>query len=416
MLFSHVFSNLIMNFSFYIARRYLFSKKSVNAINLIAGVAVTGIAVGTAALVLVLSVFNGFEDLMQGMFGKFNPDIKIIPAQGKTFVPDSVKVAQLRRVAGVTHISETLEEVAFFEYRHTQDFGTIKGVDENFEQVTKIDSAVQEGIYQLKKGEANFLVMGVGMRNKLAADVGDAFEPMTVYMPVRDERAVEMGKPFKSRIAYPSGTFIIQQEIDNQYILASLRFVRELLGVENAVSALEIRLAPDTNQATTARDMQKIMGDAFIVKDRYHQDEAFLKLMNIEKWMSFAIVGLTLLLVAFNIIGCLWMMMLDKQKDIATLKALGAEDRMIRRIFLQKGLLLAGMGIIIGFVLALVLYFLQKKYGLISVPEGFAMSSYPISIRFGDFILVACVVLAIGFGAAILPARRAAKVPALMRV
>ncbi len=133
MLFSHVFSNLIMNFSFYIARRYLFSKKSVNAINLIAGVAVTGIAVGTAALVLVLSVFNGFEDLMQGMFGKFNPDIKIIPAQGKTFVPDSVKVAQLRRVAGVTHVSETLEEVAFFEYRHTQDFGTIKGVDENFE-------------------------------------------------------------------------------------------------------------------------------------------------------------------------------------------------------------------------------------------------------------------------------------------
>ncbi len=254
------------------------------------------------------------------------------------------------------------------------------------------------------------------MRNKLAADVGDAFEPMTVYMPVRDERAVEMGKPFKSRIAYPSGTFIIQQEIDNQYILASLRFVRELLGVENAVSALEIRLAPNTNQATTARDMQKIMGDAFIVKDRYHQDEAFLKLMNIEKWMSFAIVGLTLLLVAFNIIGCLWMMMLDKQKDIATLKALGAEDRTIRRIFLQKGLLLAGMGIIIGFVLAVVLYFLQKKYGLISVPEGFAMSSYPISIRLGDFILVACVVLAIGFGAAILPARRAAKVPALMRV
>jgi lipoprotein-releasing system permease protein len=416
MLFLHVFSNLTMNFSFYIARRYLFSKKSVNAINLIAGVAVTGIAVGTAALVLVLSVFNGFEDLMQGMFGKFNPDVKIIAAKGKTFVPDSVKVAQLRRVAGVVQLSKTLEEVAFFEYRNTQDFGTLKGVDDEYEQVTKIDSAVQEGKYQLQKGDVEFLVMGVGMRNKLAADVGDAFEPMTVYMPVRDERTAEMGKPFKSRNAYPSGTFVVQQEIDNQYIIASLSFVRELLGVENTVSALEIRLTSNSNQAATALEMQKIMGDAFIVKDRYHQDEAFLKLMNIEKWMSFAIVGLTLLLVAFNIIGCLWMMMLDKQKDIATLKALGTDDRTIGRIFLQKGLLLAGMGIIIGFILALVLYFLQKKYGLISVPDGFAMSSYPISIRFGDFVLVTLVVLAIGFGASILPARRAARVPALMRV
>ncbi|MCO6493140.1 MAG: ABC transporter permease [Phaeodactylibacter sp.] len=407
-----------MNLSLRIARRYLFAKKSTNAINIITGIAVFGIAVGSAALVLVLSVFNGFEDLITTMYSNFNPDIKVTPARGKTFGADTVMLEKLLALDGVQQVSRTLEEVAFFEYKDNQDFGTLKGVDENFNKVVGIDTTVKEGEYRFEENGRQLAILGLGMRNKLAANVGDRFAEMAVYMPKREQSSGIFGaqvQPFRRRYIYPGGTFVIQQEFDNQYVLASLEFARQLIGTENEVSALELRMAPGAETEEVVAAVQGVMGPDFEVKSRYEQEASFLRLMQVEKWLSYAIASLMLLLVAFNIVGALWMVVLEKQKDISILKSMGALNTTVRNIFLNEGLLLSLLGIGIGFVLAIVLYVLQKTVGIVSVPGNFVVQAYPISMRFVDFIVVALTVTAIGVLASVPPALRAMKVSALIR-
>ncbi|MEZ4957838.1 MAG: FtsX-like permease family protein [Saprospiraceae bacterium] len=403
-----------MNLPLKIARRYLFAKKSTNAINLITGISVLGISIGTAALVLVLSVFNGFEDLILGLFSRFNPDVKIIVAEGKTFVPDPEKVAQIRALPSVKAVSETIEEVAFFTYRESQDFGVLKGVDSLYKEVTGLDSSIFEGGYALKQGDRYFAILGGGMRNKLQVDIDDPFETLNVYMAKR-KKVTAMEELFKRRFAYPVGTFRIQQDFDSQYIIVSIDFAQELLGAYDEVSALEIHLVPGADTDAAIADMRRIMGQDFLVKDRYEQDASFLKLMNIEKWLSFAILSLTLVLVAFNMIGSLWMIVLEKKQDIAILKSMGATDRTIRNVFLNEGLLLCGLGLLIGFFVSITLYVVQKAFGIVPIPEGFVVDAYPISMRFFDLIAVMVIVLVIGFIASFPAALRAMKVPLLVR-
>jgi lipoprotein-releasing system permease protein len=390
------------------------AKKSTNAINIITGISVLGITIGTAALVLVLSVFNGFEDLILGLFSRFNPDVKISATVGKTFIPDSLKLEEIKALAGVEVISQTLEEVAFFEYRESQDFGTLKGVDNLYKQVTGIDSTIFEGTFQLSEEDRNMAVLGGGMRNKLQVDVDDPFELLNVYMAKRGN-SINPEQDFRKRFVYPAGSFKIQQDFDNQYILVSLDFARELLSAYGEVSAIEVKLKPGTDPEKTIQALRQIMGPDFQVKDRYQQDESFLKLMNIEKWMSFAILSLTLVMVAFNIIGSLWMIVLEKKGDIAILKSMGATDRTVQNIFLSEGLLLCTLGLGIGFVVALTLYFVQKSYGIVPIPEGFVVNAYPISMRFMDMVAVVAIVLIIGFLASVPAALRAKRVPALLR-
>ena len=404
-----------MKLALRIARRYLFAKKSTNAINIITGIAVFGIAVGSAALVLVLSVFNGFEDLISGMYSNFNPDVKVMPAQGKTFKADSSLLEKLKALEGVAVVSQTLEEVAFFEYKDNQDFGTLKGVDEYFHKVVSIDSTVREGDYNFNESNRNLAVLGLGMRNKLGTNVGDPFTGIAVYSPKRERLRSPMEPPFRRRYIYPGGTFVIQQDFDNEFVLSSLSFARELLGYTNEVSALEIRLAPDVNASRAIAEIQQAMGPGFVVKNRYQQEEAFLKLMQVEKWLSYAIVSLMMLMVAFNIVGALWMVVLEKQKDISILKSMGALDNTVRNIFLYEGLLLSFLGIVLGFVLAIGLYTAQKTIGIVSVPGNFVVESYPISMRSPDFLVVALTVMAIGLLASLAPAQRARRVPAMMR-
>ena len=403
-----------MNLSLKIARRYLFAKKSTNAINIISGISVFGLSVGTAALILVLSVFNGFEDLITGMFSNFNPDVKVTPMLGKTFSLDEEKLAEIKNLKGVDFVSRTLEETAFFEYKGSEDFGTLKGVDEYYHKVTSIDSTIREGVYQLKDENRNLGVMGVGLRNKLSVNVGDFLSTLTVYMPKRKQLS-PTASLLKKREIYPAGTFVIQQDFDNEYLLTSLEFVQKLLGVKNEVSSLEIKLSDDIDPQKTVGALQKILGDQFLVKDRYHQDEAFLKLMNIEKWMSYAILSLTLILVAFNLIGALWMIVLDKRNDIAILKSMGATKELVRNIFLGEGLLLCLLGLVSGFLIAILLYSSQKAFGIVPIPDGFVVDAYPISMRLPDFIIVGLTVIAIGIIASIPPALRAARVQALIR-
>ena len=404
-----------LNLSLKIARRYLFANKSTNAINLISGISVLGITIGTAALILILSVFNGFEDLLSSLFSTFNPDIKVIAAKGKTFTIEDELMEKVAKTGGVVLVSQTLEEVAFFEYKGSQDFGVVKGVDDYFPQVTGIDSTIREGRIVFQDRGSEFAVVGGGMRNKLGINVEDQFAALAVYMPNKKHRAGSLSKPFKKQYTYPVGTFVNQQDFDNQYVLTSLDFTRSLLNSKNDLSALEIKLDPKANPQKVAANLRSTLGEAFIVKDRYQQNEAYLKLMNIEKWMSFAILILMMVLIAFNMIGSLWMIVLEKKKDIAILKSMGATEKMIRNIFLLEGILLTLLGIAIGLAIAFILYLLQINYGIISFPGSFAFEAYPIDMRFFDVMVVLVSVTVIGLLASILPARRAERVSALIR-
>lgn len=403
-----------MNLPLKFARRYLFAKRSTNAINIITGIAVFGVAVGAAALILVLSVFNGFEDLINGMFSAVNPDVRITIARGKTFEVDSTMMARLEAIDGIEVISQTLEEVAFFEYKDNQDFGILKGVDDHYRSVTGIDSMVREGNFKLRENGRDLAVLGLGMRNNLGVNVDDLFTPLSVHMPKRKVGLFET-QLFRTRFAYPYGTFIVQQDFDNQYVVTSLDFARELLAMPNRVSALEVRLFPGFSTKATFKAIQEAVGPDFEVKNRYQQEEAFMKLMQMEKWLSYAIVSLMMLMVSFNIIGALWMIVLEKQKDIAILKSMGAADNTVRNIFLAEGLLLCAIGLIVGFGFAISAYLLQISYGLISIPGNVLVDAYPISMRWVDFVIVTATVLSIGLLASIPPALKARRVQAIIR-
>ena len=405
-----------MNLSLKIARRYLFAKKSTNAINIISGISVLGLALGAAALVLVLSVFNGFEKLITGMMSNFNPDVKIVATKGKTFITDSLKINQLRQIRGVELLSETLEETAFFEYEKTQAIGTLKGVDDNFSKINRIDSTVREGRYLLQDTQNDYAVLGGGIRNQLGVYERNMLTPLTIYMPKRGEVGI-LEQPFKKEFVYPAGAFVIQSEVDNQYVLTNLQFVRDILNAENEVSAYEIKLKTDANASSALSEIRAIMGNDFTIKDHYQQDEAFLKLMNIEKWMSYAILSLTILLVAFNMVGSLWMMVLEKKQDISILKSMGAQDKLIRNIFLNEGLLLCGMGLVSGFVIAVILYLLHvyTEGGLVPLPPGFASDRYPVALKTVDFVVVATTVIVIGLLASLPAALRAMRVETAMK-
>jgi len=395
-----------------IARRYLFAKKSTNAINIISGISVFGISVGTAALILVLSVFNGFEDLITGLFSNFNPDIKVTITEGKSFEADSMLIARITALPTVAVASKTIEETALFVYKKNESFGILKGVDDQYKFVTGIDSTLREGAYRFQDGNREMAVLGVGIRNRLSVNVGDYLSFLEVYMPKRKSTG-PLSKPFKKKLIYPAGTFVIQQDFDSQYILSSLKFAQNLLSQKKRIGALEIKLIDEANAKTAAANIREIMGPDYTVKDRYQQDEAFLKLMNIEKWMSYAILCLTLILVAFNMIGALWMIVLDKKEDISILRSMGAPRKMIRQIFLSEGILLGMLGMILGFLIAITLYLAQKNMGIVPIPAGFVVDAYPISMRLPDFLVVGITVFAITLLASLPAAFRAARVPAV---
>jgi lipoprotein-releasing system permease protein len=405
-----------MNLSLKIARRYLFAKKSTNAINIISGISVLGLALGAAALILVLSVFNGFEKLLSNMMSNFNPEVKITAIKGKTFISDTLKINQLRNLSGVAILSETLEETAFFEYEKSQAFGTLKGVDDYFAKINHIDSTVQEGKYMLSDAQADYAVVGAGIRNQLGVYERNLLTPLSIYMPKRHEVGL-LEKPFTKQLLYPVGAFAIQTDIDNQYVLTNIEVVRSMLDAPDEVSAWEIKLKSGVDLKATTAAIRQIVGADFEVKDRFQQDEAFLKLMNVEKWMSYAILCLTMLLVAFNMVGSLWMMVLEKQKDISILKSMGARDNLIRNIFLSEGLMLCGGGLLIGFIIAIVLYCLHvyTEGGLITLPSGFAMDRYPVALKSVDFLTVGLTVTIIGLLASLPAAFRAVRVQTFTR-
>lgn len=409
-----------MNLPLKFARRYLFAKKSTNAINIISGIAVGGIAVGTAAIILILSVFNGFEDLIKSLYGSFNPDIKVTIIEGKVFEPDEKKIGKIKKIDGILEVSKTLSEVSFFEYGESQDFGVLKGVDEVFDSVSKVDNNIIRGNYHVADEEMSYAVIGAGMEYKLSVVVGDQGQSLGVYMPNRKKKIGFAGAAdvFKRRYLPVTGVFAIQQEFDDNYVITSLDFAQNILSYRNGeIDALEIKLSEDADESDVKSAIKQIMGKEFYVKDRYEQEEAFFKLMNMEKWMAYAVISFALLLLAFNIVGALWMLVLDKKKDIAILKSMGGTDDLVRNIFLTEGLALSFFGAMIGFVLSLIIYILQKTVGIVKLQGGanLLIDTYPISIQAFDFVLVFATVMFIGLLAAWIPSIRTKNIQPIIR-
>ena len=390
-----------------IARRYLFGKKSTNSINIITGISVFGISVGTAALILILSVFNGFESLLSGLFNAFNPDLIVVPIEGKFFHTDSTLMEAILDIPGVIAVSETLEEVAFFEYKGIQDFGHIKGVDQSYKEVTRLDSLVLDGVYGLKKDNIQYCMIGVGLRNKLSVNIDDRLTPITIYT-FNSKNSLVSGKEFSKKAAYPTGVFSVKSDSDHQYAIVTLELAKSLISSKGGISALEIKVEDGDHKRLT-QALKSILPTGLKVMDRYEQDETFLKVMRIEKWVSFMIAGLTMLLVAFNLLGALWMIGLDKRKDISILKSMGFTSHGVKWLFLTLGMMITVIGLLLGFAIALFLYYIQKEYGLIGVPASFMIDAYPVKLKLPDFLIVTLAVLVIGWLASILPANKAAR-------
>ncbi len=402
--------------------RYLFGKKSTNAINIISGISILGISVGTAALILVMSVLNGFEGLIKGLINSFNPDIKITLVEGKTFNYDTILIHKLNRAVGKicypanpdgNFIHPFIEETALLEYKGIKDFATLKGVDSSYSiSVNGIKDKISEGRWMLQTAMGPGAVIGSGVRNKLAISVDDEFEKLIAYMPDANGNPLV---PFKKRSLIPSGIFSLQQEYDNKYVFVDLAFLQDLLNKPNQVSGFEVMIYPNYPKNKVIQQVKQILGPAYKVLDRDQQDAAFYKLMRIEKWVSYAILSFVLVLVAFNIVGALWMIVLEKKKDIMILKSMGMNNQFVRKIFLNTGLLITGLGILSGMFLAGVLYVLQIQYGIVPIPEGFLVDRYPIALKFIDFVVVGITVTLMGYFASLLPAKKAASLDEQIR-
>jgi lipoprotein-releasing system permease protein len=393
--------------SVYIAKRYLFAKKSRNAINVISAVSVAGVAVGTMSLIIVLSVFNGLEGLVSSIFNTFDPELKITVAAGKVFTPDSASLKRLSEVKGISAYSLTLEENALLRYGDRQYIAIIKGVDDNFTKVTSIDSSMWEGEFRLKT-ESNRpeAVIGVGVANYLGVNV-NFITPLQIYVPKRTGSInLNPENAFIKRYIFPSGVFEIEQEFDSKYVFIPLDFVRELLEYNTEISSIEIKTNGSEDIDMVQSSVKKIFGESFIVKNRLEQQEIFYKVMHSERLAIFIILTLILLIASFNIIGSLTMLIIEKERDIEILKSLGANNNLIRKIFIFEGWMISIIGAFAGIVLGYIICRLQQRLGLIKLnSESLIMSAYPVTMKLRDFIIVPATVLLIGFWAAWYPVR-----------
>ncbi|MBK8393121.1 MAG: ABC transporter permease [Saprospiraceae bacterium] len=403
-----------MNLAFTIAKRYLLGKKSTNAINLITWISIIGMAIGTAALILILSVFNGFEGILANLLKAYNPDLKVKPEKGSYFELTPEMLSKLRNEKGIANFSVVIEEVALFEYDGSQEAGYIKGVDTNYAKVTDIASTITTGKYILYDDMRNYAVIGNGMFNKLSVNSSDGFTPITAYMPSRGSVG-PLSAQFKIQDIHPGGVFSVGGEEDSQYIITDIQVAEQLLGRKNIASSFEIKLNSQSDEQSVRTALNEILGKNIKVLNRYQQDETFLRIMNIEKWISYLIAVLTLGIIAFNLVGSLWMIVLDKKKDIAILRSMGFETKNIKTIFRSIGVLVGLVGMVLGLGIAGFLYFLQKNYDLVAVPDGFLIDAYPIEMKASDLILVFATVISISFLASLLPAARAGKVSAFVR-
>ena len=403
-----------MNFPFYIAKRYLFSKKSHNAINVISAVSVCGVALATLALVCTLSVFNGFQDLVATMFTAFDPELKITAVSGKVFDGQDERIQSLRQLPEIEVFSESLEDNAMVQYKGRQAMVVVKGVEDNFDRLTPIDSILYgRGELVLHDEVVDYAIPGIELVSVLGTGIR-FLDPLEVYAPKRGSR-INVASPassFNSDYLHSSGLVfaVNQQKYDASYILTSLAFARNLFQYDTEVSSVDLKLKDGSNIYKVQENISQLLGEDFRVQNRYEQQADTFRIMEVEKLISYLFLSFILLIACFNVIGSLSMLIIDKRADVVTLRNLGANDETIKRIFLFEGCLISFMGALVGVVLGVALCLVQQEFGLISLGSGdsagaFVIDAYPVSVHVGDVVLVLCTVLLVGYLSVLYPVR-----------
>ena len=403
-----------MNFPFFIARRYVFSKKSTNAINVISAISVVGVAVGTMALVIVLSVFNGFHDLVASFFTNFDPQIELVPTQGKTAPADDPLLDKVRKMPQVSVHTDAREDQGLAVYGDRQQMVTVMGVDDNFTQLTNIsDILYGDGEFTLQAANLFYAIPGI----RLAQDMGlgarfDGY--LKLYAPVRRGQITDLEDPSDGFVVdsliSPGVVFAVNQaKYDRDHIICSIGFARRLFDQDGMLSSLQIRLKPGSDLAAVKKQMREIVGSKYRVLDRFEQQSDTFNIMQIEKVLAYVFLTFILMVACFNIISSLSMLIIDKKADAATLRNLGATDRQIRSIFLFEGRIISAIGAVVGILLGLLLCWLQQEFGLVHMGDSagsFVVNAYPVSVHYDDVAIVFVTVLLIGWAAAWIPTRK----------
>ncbi len=405
-----------MNFPFFIARRYLFSKKSTHAINIISAISMVGVAVATMALVVTLSVFNGFHDLVAGLFTAFDPQLKVAPATGKTIAADDSTLCLIRKFPEVLVATETVEDMALAAYGERQAMVKIKGVDDNFDSLTHINKILYgEGSFILHAANLHYGIPGIQLADRLGTGY-HYYEPLKIYAP-RRQGQLNMANPsdgfVEDELYSPGVLFSVQQaKYDRDYILTSLAFARNIFDCEGQISALELRLQPGADTDYVKSKIKKLCGDRFTVKDRYEQQDDTFRIMEIEKLIAYIFLTFILMVACFNIIGSLSMLIIDKKDDVRTLRALGASDSQITQIFLFEGRIISAIGAATGIVVGLILCWAQQQFGIVGLGDSsgqFIIEAYPVSVHAWDIVIVFVTVLIVGYISVWYPVKHFAK-------
>ena len=405
-----------MNFPFFIARRYLFSKKSTHVINVISSISVIGVAVATMALVIVLSVFNGFHDLVASLFTSFDPQLKVVPVEGKTAPSDDPILTQIRLLPEVDVATETVEDQALAIYQGKQAMVKIKGVEDNFSELSHItDILYGDGTYSLHAANLEYGILGIRLAQTMG--IGAQWDGyLKIYAP-KKEGQLDLSNPGEGFVAdslnSPGVLFSVRQsKYDKNYIVTSIAFARNLFGQQGMLSDLEIRLKEGSDLNAVKAEMQKIAGTKYKVLDRFEQQEDTFKIMSIEKLMAYIFLTFILVVACFNIIGSLSMLIIDKKNDVVTLRNLGANDKQITRVFLFEGRMIAVIGAVIGIGLGLLLCLLQQQYGFVRLGESegsFIVDAYPVSVHYTDVAIIFVTVIAVGWLAVWYPVQALSK-------
>lgn len=405
-----------MNFPFYIARRYLFSKKSTHVINIISGISVVGVAVATMALVVTLSVFNGFHDLVASLLTSFDPQIEIVPTKGKTAPADDPILTKIRNLPQVDVATESVEDQAMAIYKGRQAMIKVKGVEDNFSELSHINDILYgDGEFSLHAANLQFGVVGIRLADNLGM-TADWDGQLKIYAPKREGQLDLMNSTegfVEDSVISPGVVFSVKQaRYDRDYVLTSIAFARNLFGQQGMLSQLEIRLKPGSDLDAVKAEMQKIAGSKYRVLDRMEQQADTFKIMKIEKFIAYIFLTFILAVACFNIIGSLSMLIIDKKNDVVTLRNMGASDKQIVRIFLFEGRMISAIGAILGILVGLLLCWLQQVYGLVSLGRSsgsFIVDAYPVSVHPEDIIIIFITVLAVGFASVWYPVRYFAK-------
>lgn len=402
-----------MNLPLYIAKRYLFSKKKHNAINIISAISVCGVALATLALVCTLSVFNGFHEMVEGLFTAFDPQLKITAKQGTTFSPQNERIVKAVGLPEVEMVAQTIEENAMVQYKDKQLMVTIKGVEDSFTQLTDFNDILYgRSEFLLQEEGVEYGILGMGVASTLGTGL-QFVDPLPVIAPKQHVRVniANPGAAFARDYLHSPGTvFLVNQEkYDSRYILTSLTFARQLFGYQNEVTAMEVKLKAGVNENRVQSQMEEMLGNDFLVQNRFEQQADVFRIMEIEKLISYLFLTFILIIATFNVIGSLSMLIVDKREDAQTLRNLGASNQLIERIFILEGWLIAAYGALIGIVIGIVLCLIQHHFGIITLGNNFIVEAYPVSVHFTDILLIFITVLVVGFLSVIYPVKYMSK-------